>query len=270
MALGVEYGCPYVLEGPGGDRAVFNDATDEDYVGALDAESSGLDSAEVRESAHNAPEADRGVHDNFWFGRRPVVLQGTIIASSAEDRNTKVAKLKAASNALREDTTLTWTPKGGPEVFLNLRRQQPVRVTEGFVKKFQVPMVSALAAIQSSALNEATIEEDEGTAEVTNAGDIPALPTITIHGPLSNPDLINTTTGKEIQISHVLAEGETLVIDFSDHTIKVDGEEESYGSLDFATSEWWELEPGANVIELDAAVFTAGAKAVVQWRDAYS
>jgi hypothetical protein len=268
--LAVEYAATYTLVGPDGTKVVFNDASDENFVGALSVESSGLDSAEVRESYQDAPEADGGVHGDFFYGRRPVTLQGTIIASSAEDRNTKVAKLKAATSALRDDAVLTWQPKGEPKVELRLRRQQPLRVTAGYVKEFFAAMVSALAPIQSVATNEKTISENNKTAEVVNDGDVPALPTITIHGPLSNPDLINTTTGEEIQISHVLVEGETLVVDFANHTLKVDGEEESYGSLDFPASAWWALAPGKNVIKLSASVFVGPAKAVIAWKDAYS
>lgn len=268
--LGVEYGCAYTLKGPDGTEAVFNDAEDENFVGILSPETSGLDSADVRESAQDSPEADGGVHGDFWYGRRPVILTGTIIASSATDRNEKVAKLKRASNAMRGDATLTWEPKEGPEVELKLRRQQPLRITKGYVKDFQVSMVSAKAAIESAEEHEKTISENNTTVEVENVGDLPALPTITVHGPLSNPDLINTTTGKEIQLSHILLEGETLVIDFANHTIKVDGEEESYSSLDFPASEWWALEGGKNVIKLSASVFVAPAKAVIAWKDAWS
>lgn len=141
--LGVEYGAVYELVGPNGARAVFNDDKDPDFVGSLSAESSGLDSADVREDAEDATEADGGVHGNFWYGRRPVVLQGQVSATSKTERNNRVAKLKLASNAMRDDARLTWQPEGGPEVYLDLRRQQPVRITKGFVKEFQVPLVAA-------------------------------------------------------------------------------------------------------------------------------
>lgn len=148
--LGTEYGCPFVLEGPDGSRAVFNDSADEDYVGILNPEEcSGLDSADVREDLQALTEADGAVQGNNWYGARPVVLGGTIIASSKIDRNKKVAKLKAASNAMRGDATLTWEPPEleGEEVSLTLRRQQPLRVTKGYVKMFQAAMVSASAEI---------------------------------------------------------------------------------------------------------------------------
>jgi hypothetical protein len=141
--LGVEYGCKYVLTGPDGTRAVFNDSTDPDFVGILGPETSGLDSADVREDATEAVEEDGGHHGDFYDGRRPVVLVGTIIASSATNRNEKSRRIKLASRALRKDATLKWQPAGGPEVELLLRRQQPVRITKGYVKDFQIPMVAA-------------------------------------------------------------------------------------------------------------------------------
>lgn len=153
-ALGVEYGCKYVLHGPDGTRAVFNDEKDEDFVGILGPESSGLDSADVRESAWDAVEEDGGHHGDFFDGRRPIVLQGTIIATGAKDRNEKVNKLKRAARALRSDATLTWQPIGGPEVTLLLRKQQPLRITKGFVKEFQLPMVAANPFPHGTALNE--------------------------------------------------------------------------------------------------------------------
>lgn len=126
-----------------GPRAVFNDSTDEDFVGNLSPESSGLDSPDIREDAADKVEEDGGVHGAFFAARRPVVLQGMIIASSASQRNERVDKLQRASLALRGDGTLSWTPTGGPFVYLTARRQQPLRITKGFVKEFQLPLVAA-------------------------------------------------------------------------------------------------------------------------------
>lgn len=143
-------------------RAVFNDSTDPDFVGALDAESSGLDSPDIRENAQDATEEDGGIHGDFFAGRRPITLHGTIIANGKTDRNTKVAKLKRAAKARRQDALLFWTPEGGPTVKLDLRQQQPLRVTKGFNKEFFAPMVSADARITS--LEEKSVSSVVGTS----------------------------------------------------------------------------------------------------------
>lgn len=163
MALGVEYGAKYTLTGPDGTVAVFNDSTDPNYVGILSPESSGLDSPDVREDAQERTEDDGGIHGNFYYGRRPVVLQGTIIATSAVQRNERAEKLTRASNAMRSDATLKWKPAGATEeVQLTLRRQQPLRITKGFTKEFQVSLVAADARIYS-----ATKIEGKAASETT-------------------------------------------------------------------------------------------------------
>lgn len=133
-----------------GQRVVWNNDTVTDFIGILNPESTGLDSAEIREDAQDSTENDGGVHGNFFYGRRPIVLQGTINSSSATDRNNKVAKLKTASNAMRANARLQWKPQGAVnEVFTEVRRQQPLRVSKGYVKDFFLALVAADARVYS-------------------------------------------------------------------------------------------------------------------------
>lgn len=155
LALGISLSTKYVLTGPDGTRAVFNEPSDPDFVGAI-TEVTGLDSPEIRESSENLSGLDGGVHGNFYLGRRPVTLSGTIYnVVSAEDRNKKITKIQQASAALREDATLEWTPAGGEAVYVKLRRQQPLRVSGAWAKEFQLLMVSADPRIYSVATQEA-------------------------------------------------------------------------------------------------------------------
>lgn len=146
-----QFGVPFTLIGPSGARAVFNDDTDPDYVGLL-SNVSGLDSAEVRENFSDRVEGDGAEHGNFWYGRRPVILEGMIRHTSAADRNAKEQKLLVASDAMRGDAVLAWTPDETTPIARRvvLRRQQPVRVTGAWNKSFQVPMISANSLIESN------------------------------------------------------------------------------------------------------------------------
>lgn len=172
-AIGVEYGCKYTLTGPDGTIAVFNDSTDKDFVGVLDpTESSGLDSPEVREDAADAVEEDGAIQGINFYGKRPIVLAGAVIASTVSQRNERVAKIIQACNAMRKDATLSWQPTGAPEkVFVKVRRQQPLRVTKGFVKFFQIPLVAADARILG-------VTPMSTSASGTNAGPVSKLPTV--------------------------------------------------------------------------------------------
>lgn len=99
----------YVLSG-GGWRAVFNDQNDFDYVGPL-TDVTGLDAADMRESAGDLVEADGGIHGAFYLSRRPITLSGRVINHATMlERRTKLDKARNASLALRSDASLIWKP----------------------------------------------------------------------------------------------------------------------------------------------------------------
>jgi hypothetical protein len=110
VPFATEVGGYYSLVSPAGVQAVFNEPTDPNYVGML-TEVTGLDSAEVRESANDLPEADGGVHGNFYMSRRPIVLNGSIFGhATVVERNQRMDRARRASMALRADSVLSWKP----------------------------------------------------------------------------------------------------------------------------------------------------------------
>jgi hypothetical protein len=153
----VEFNVKYTLIGPDGTTAVFNDPSDPNYVGVL-SEITGLDSPDVRESADDLVEMDGGIHGDFFYGRRPIVLNGVILnPSSASARNARMDLLSRASDAMRGDAVLTWQPSGSVPQYVRVRRQQPLRVTGGWQKQFQLPLVAADPRIYSLSLNTSTV-----------------------------------------------------------------------------------------------------------------
>lgn len=135
----------YVFVSPTGARAVLNDPSDPDFVGYLDGEEaiSGIDSPEIRDSYADLADNDGGVAGTNFYSRRPIVMNGKVFPTSATDRNTKLGKLMAATDARYADGTLYWTPSGGEEVFVKFRRQLPFRAKGGFNKEFQIGLVCA-------------------------------------------------------------------------------------------------------------------------------
>lgn len=152
--LGVEYGAIFHLEGPNGVKAVFNDPTDPDYVGVLDPESSGLDSPELREDTADRVESDGSIFGPFLAGKRPIILQGTILATSKTQRNERAGKLRAASNIKLADAVLWWEDAAAGKIQVQVRRSSGgLRITKGFVKEFQLSLVASDPKIVSSTLH---------------------------------------------------------------------------------------------------------------------
>lgn len=141
--FGVETGILYRLTGPDGITVSFNDSSQADFVGFTE-EVSGLDGPDTRESAELIVEGDGGIHGDFFHGRRPIVLSGIIDPNQiGAARNVLISNLLRATNAMRADATLSWTPTGGDPVAVKVRRQQPPRIAGQRLKTFQISLVAA-------------------------------------------------------------------------------------------------------------------------------
>jgi hypothetical protein len=173
VPFGQNISAQYTLTGPDGTRAVFNNMLDRDYVGML-TDVTGLDSPEVRESADDLVQMDGGLHGDFFFGRRPITLSGIILnPASVDDRDRRFTKIARASSAMRADAQLSWLTTAGEEQFVNVRRQQPLRVSGGWQKTFQIGLVASDPRIYSRAIktDDVTAEAIAPTTPVTVAAD---------------------------------------------------------------------------------------------------
>lgn len=293
LVSGPQYGVPYELKGPDGAIAVFNDDTSPYYSGILiPDECSGLDGAEVRENAADRTEMDGSIQGDQFYGKRPVVLTGVMPATSTTSRNEMEARIKRASNAMRSDATLVWTPDGGESMFTRLRRQVRPQISGGWLKKFQLSLVAADPRLYSTALYTASVTPapaieagrgydkvydyeygaatPTGTLFITNQGDGESPPLARIYGPGKNPSLINNTTGQALNFIYTLNTSEEyLEIDFFARTVKFNGEVNRYSALQFATSEWWYLQPDQNEVRIGYTEFGVGAKLEIFYRDAW-
>jgi hypothetical protein len=258
---------------------------------------SGLDNPEVRESADNIVEGDGGIHGSFYYGRRPITMEGMIVnPTSPTNRNQKMTQLMRASNAMRGDAILSWTPAGGVQQEVAVRKQQPLRITGTWQKTFQLSLVSADPRIYASTQNTSNVDAssvgDEpglgydltydlsfptgtvlGQLFVTNEGNTTTFPTLTLLGPLTNPAITNYTSNQTISLIYQLNAGETLEIDTLNRTVNlfVPGVPSStrYGAVDFPNTDWWGLLPGTNELRFISSASADPANLLVVWRDAW-
>lgn len=88
------------------------------------------------------------------------------------------------------------------------------------------------------------------SSPVTNAGNVRATPVVVITGASTNPRITNTTDdAKFVEVTTSLAGGQTLTLDFENHTAthSADG---NVDALVVPGSRWWDLAVGANVVTL--------------------
>jgi hypothetical protein len=297
----VEIGIAYALTGPDGTRVVFGNSdaakADPDWIGYLDGDNgiTGLlDGADVRSQPVDVVAGDGQDIGPAFLSSRTGTIQLIIDpnAPSTASMEQAIAKAKRASRALRADALLQWTPSSDeiPRM-LRLRRTGRPSVAGRRPKTMQLAMASpdpyTLAAAESNLsltpgqqagelglsdpLTDPLTSPLNVTAQqfVVNAGDAETWPRFRVTGPITNPELLNQTTGDRIRLVYTLAAGEYLDIYPERGQVLLGGTADRYSAYDFDTSTWWQLEPGANDVRLLAAAYGAGATVVVYWRSAW-
>src|SRR5690625_1267297 len=110
-----------------------------------------------------------------------------------------------------------------------------------------------------------------------NDGDVPAPMRIEIHGPTTNPQIFNRTTGEHIRINRTVAEGEVMHINTESGRQRITvtdengNETNAFGYLDSESSilSQFNLELGENEIEHVADAGNRHAEVIVRWDDLY-
>src|SRR5699024_4085160 len=110
-----------------------------------------------------------------------------------------------------------------------------------------------------------------------NDGDVPAPMRIEIHGPTTNPQIFNRTTGEHIRINRTVAEGEVMRINTESGRQRITvtdengNETNAFGYLDSESSilSQFNLELGENEIEHVADAGNRHAEVYVRWDSLY-
>lgn len=287
-----EHGIHIELETPRG-TTTFNDYAASDYLRidefVLNAAVRGAVEAVPRRNGSIVPAA-------FRSGATPI-LKGTAKAASVETRTDMLDELRAQLvSILRADGVLRWTPSGKTTRRLTVRCLEDPSESGGFLKTFQAALVSTTAHVESDAEHVASYSSldgdssgDEfefpfefpmdlgaglaaGTAVVENAGDTDAWPLVRVTGPVTNPTLVNSTTGDELALIIDIPAGSFLEVDMDAETVRMnaDPDQNRIGSVDPLNGVFWPLVEGVNEVRLIADAHDVGHGAAIYWRDAYA
>lgn len=110
------------------------------------------------------------------------------------------------------------------------------------------------------------------SVDALNIGDVPTYPiSINIHGPVNSPKITNTTTGEYIEVSVNLAStANELVIAYDKDSLSVERDGVPVLNQVTATSTYFKLEPGSNIMQLTGSSISDDAYATVSYYDSWS
>jgi hypothetical protein len=268
-----EVAIPYTLVTPAG-TITFN-PTGSQSDGMYLTDVSGLDQPTPRVAVDNRPQFDGGIIYTSWFGPRYPVLTGSmryLTTGFAVGRRPAEDALRAAlASILRADGTLTWTPSGGSARQVTVRAEQmQISNEQGPLKGFQIALVAVNPTVVEStgqSVNASALTgggspawgfpfhfpfgfgnaSSGGKATVTNLGNAPAWPVITVTGAITAPLIQNNTTGLQISLPALnMGDGDTLVVDCYAQTVLLN-QVQGIQYIDPVASTFFTIDPNALV-----------------------
>lgn len=224
-----------------------------------------------------------------WLGGRKVTLDlyvtGVDDADETANRQALIAAwMPAASEATvplvwMEDTGVLYRLHGRPrQADARVDPRIPTecrflaldpRIYSNILHSASTPLAAATGGLTFPASAPFVFGTSGTTAvmDCANDGLFPAPWTATFTGPLTAPELVHIESGARLSMSGaVLDPGQTLVIDSDLHTVMLDGTASRFSWLD-STSQWFELDPGPNSVQLLGSAGSGGV--TISWRHAW-
>jgi hypothetical protein len=269
----------FVLNDPNSGNGVY-----------LDEPVGGLSMPPIRTSQGMYSGRDGGYVGAQFYGGRVISLTGRIFSQSAlAVENTRKAFEAAVS--LPPPIILTIVTNGGSLYTLNTYVDSldiPINrtVTEA---PFSLTLIAPDPTIydnSSTGLNTVVMNPvlgggitwpitwpitwSAGTQPITiiNSGNVVIYPLITLTGAMTNPTILNVTTGQFFTITGLTTSaGDVLVIDLLNRSVILNGG--SVLSYVVLTSSWWPLIPGSNTIKFTTTNSSDTVTGTLSWRSGY-
>ncbi len=221
--------------------------------------------------------AKRGGGDGLAFtdaryGGMELTLLGTVICTSRAASWAARERLPALFDAVRGGRVLKVNEPTPKQALVRRDGALRIGLIGGIDVAFEVPLLShdwrRFSTVETSEALTIVAAGTSKTRTLTNAGTVETHPVVTITGPANNPRLANLTTGEELELTGVLAAGDTLVVDFYDQTVKLNGAPADYVASGDA---WWTLGPGAHSIRYRVTTSSAAdSTATFRFRSAWA
>jgi len=231
----------------------------------------GLDDADVRDAREQNPGFHGETAFDSYYGGRTITLGGTIRAYSLFKMRDMEQAMRQAFADLNEFPLIIRSGIPDLDVFIYCKKYQKLVIKEAQTdfrhsRQFQVALRASNPFFLSYTEQYApiTLDASPKLATVTNTGNYDASPRFRLIGPLTNPQIVNITTGKQMTVNGTIASGHTLDIDVRRRTVIDDLSANRFDMLD-VTSDWVRLTPGQNGIQLSGTGFGTGSAMQIFW-----
>jgi hypothetical protein len=234
-----------------------------------------------RDTSRDRPEGDGAIESPRVFLKpRVITIEGVVFPDAVNSAYTNWrATQKAVLAGVRTQQLLQWRTTGSGLDLQALCRvagsMQADLVAKGNQHgyEYQLMLRAADPIAYASTGSSVTGAASGASITITNAGDAPTYPVISVHGPATTSFTItNTTQSKLLKFLSAIGSTSTAVIDTNPNTRSAKiGATDIIGTLDYTVSDWFAIQPGATeTITLTTTGVTAATILSATWRNAYT
>lgn len=230
---------------------------------------SGLDMPEIDVSSQSFGNRHGATTAGRYLKERTIAVEGRINGTYSTFPGLRSALVRAFRPRDTDDDvvfTFRWPGAGNQIMYVkpqNLRGDLDAIATAVGVWDWQATLVAGDPRYYSETEKSQAFTLT-GSQTLNNAGNFDAPTRIVFNGPLTNPRITNSTTGKTFQLTTTIASGQSWTVKSIDPSIYY-GSTSKYATLDTTHRTFIELTPGDNTVALTASSGTGNA--TVYWRD---
>jgi len=266
------------------------------YGYTIDPNVQGLDSPDYRIVQYPTPGQDYAKIPSAFYDARTITIQGYIIGQNPTDYQQKRIALAQACGINRDSsgypalTKLQFTTLDGQSYFAYVQPKKPVFAhTYMTWTKYQLSMVAPdgrLYGLSQQTSGNITVlvgggfvvptvvpvvgsGSSGGSAVVTNNGTVDTHPIITFVGPLTNPYVLNQTTGYAFQLNYTIPGGSSVVVDMYNKTVVLNGSQNLISTMDATNNYWFTIVPGQNTLQLSTSSSGDGGYLLANYYSAF-
>lgn len=236
----------------------------------------GLHDADVRDMRDVNPSYHGETAFNAWYGGRTIVLSGRIRAHEIKKLRDMQDSLKLAFGSLEELPLKIASNFNNYDVEIYCRKSQPIVMAESqtnfnFNRDFMVTLRASdprFRSIQPVVSQATKTGSTFNPLSLANIGNSRAQPLIRIVGPIANPTITNVTSGEFMTFNINLLTTQGLEINILERTVVDFTGASKFNTLN-VNSDWLELIPGPNSLELTGTGITSGSDFLVDFKHAW-
>jgi hypothetical protein len=227
----------------------------------------------VRAVTAAQPSRDGDLDTTALYGPRTVTVTGSFVPSSQGSRQKAMQALAWwCQPRLRPRLVYAYDSDEAPLYLWVRGAALAAPASNPAVSAFTVSWVAPDPVARTLTTQNITINPS-ATGTATNNGTYRAWPILDIYGPATNPVVTWNPPAPPSQIafsSLTIASGAYVEVDTGAQTCLLGGDpnQSVYSGLNFASTVWAGLEPGATTLQFNATSTAAPARLVVTWADA--